>query len=591
MARSDFLQAYARFQKALTDYNNLIAQIEDRADLLRIQFSVAATDMSILYQNARTQQHLNDVISAAKAKELSLADDAKHLSLAADALADALPKVVGLATDWSGPLRGAIKAAALAEIQNLDSQIEDTNATEVAAQQDKEIASLQEQIALTADKDLADLTADLQQLQELIRQEASSRLELFAQAEAMQQMVGRYEAALASGERLLEDRLRFRQQTAAQVQQYRYKDMAFRIFRNDALQKYRAQFDLAAMYVYLAARAYDYETDFQENDPVNHPGAEFMTSIIGSQALGIIQNGNPQLAPTTGDGGLADPLAKLIGNWQVLKSQLGFNNPLNEITPFSLRYELFRIQKSSAGSKTWQATLSRCVVPNLLDLPEYKRFCRPLPNALPVEPAIVIPFATSINLGYNLFGWPSAPGDHTYPSTYFATKIRSVGVWFANYNNSALVSTPQVYLIPVGEDVMRSPSSTDIRSWRILDQALPAPNPFSSTALNDPGWFPESPGIELGGTIGEPLIYAELPAYTDAGGFSSSQVTSSSRLIGRSVWNTRWLLIIPAAELLNDRNEALQRFINGTLLPDGTRAGNGVTDIEIYFQTYAYSGN
>ena len=37
--------------------------------------------------------------------------------------------------------------------------------------------------------------------------------------------------------------------------------MAFRIFRNDALQKYRAQFDLAARYVYLAAKAYDYETN------------------------------------------------------------------------------------------------------------------------------------------------------------------------------------------------------------------------------------------------------------------------------------------------------------------------------------------
>ena len=36
---------------------------------------------------------------------------------------------------------------------------------------------------------------------------------------------------------ILEERLRFRKQTAAQVQDYRYTDMTFRVFRNDALQK------------------------------------------------------------------------------------------------------------------------------------------------------------------------------------------------------------------------------------------------------------------------------------------------------------------------------------------------------------------
>ena len=54
---------------------------------------------------------------------------------------------------------------------------------------------------------------------------------------------------------------RFRQRPPPRRQDYRYQDMAFRIFRNDALQKYRAQFDLAARYAYLAATAYDYETN------------------------------------------------------------------------------------------------------------------------------------------------------------------------------------------------------------------------------------------------------------------------------------------------------------------------------------------
>ena len=56
-------------------------------------------------------------------------------------------------------------------------------------------------------------------------------------------------------------------------------------------------------------------------------------------------------------------------------------------------------------------------------------------------------------------------------------------------------------------------------------------------------------------------------------------MVSDSRLIGRSVWNTRWLLIIPAGTLHSDRQRALDTFING------------VSDIKVFFQTYAYSGN
>ena len=46
----------------------------------------------------------------------------------------------------------------------------------------------------------------------------------------MQQASEAYGSTLAQGQRLLEDRLRFRQQTASLVQSARYKDMAFRIF-------------------------------------------------------------------------------------------------------------------------------------------------------------------------------------------------------------------------------------------------------------------------------------------------------------------------------------------------------------------------
>ena len=69
----------------------------------------------------------------------------------------------------------------------------------------------------------------------------------------------------------------------------------------------------------------------------------------------------------------------------------------------------------------------------------------------------------------------------------------------------------------------------------------------------------------------------------------ASETINNSRLVGRSVWNSRWLLIIPGGTLNADRDEGLQRLINGELR-DGERTGNGITDILIFFQTYAFAG-
>src|SRR5207245_8841022 len=127
-------------------------------------------------------------------------------------------------------------------------------------------------------------------------------------------------------------------------------------------------------------------------------------------------DGQPQLGSGSGDPGLADSLAQMNTDWQTLKTQLGFNNPETQTAKFSLRSELFRIQAGSAGSKVWRDTLSRNVVANLLDIPEFKRFCVPFQPQQPVEPAIVIPFSTSITFGKNFFGWPSCGVDTDYAS-------------------------------------------------------------------------------------------------------------------------------------------------------------------------------
>ena len=50
------------------------------------------------------------------------------------------------------------------------------------------------------------------------------------------------------------------------------------------------------------------------------------------------------------------------------------------------------------------------------------------------------------------------------------------------------------------------------------------------------------------------------------------------RLIGRSVWNTSWVLIIPGLNLNSDSERGLERFIES------------VSDIKLSLFTYGQSG-
>jgi hypothetical protein len=287
--------------------------------------------------------------------------------------------------------------------------------------------------------------------------------------------------------------------------------------------------------------------------------------------------------------GLADPLARLNQNFAVLKGQLGFNNPQTETGKFSLRYGLFRQQPGVTNAlpingvftNDWQTELQNHVVPDLWQIPEFRRYCRPFaPESGGPQPGLVIRFGTTITYGLNFFGWPLSGGDSAYDSTLFATKVRSSGAWFAGYDKSGLSVTPRVYLLPVGMDVLRSPtgSTLETRQWRVVDQALPVPFPLGASTIAQASYIPINDS--LSGTLEDIRRLSSFPAYVDQGSsIDPNQVTTDSRLIGRSVWNTEWMLIIPGGTLLNDPNQGLDAFIHS------------VSDIKIFFHTYSYSGN
>ena len=551
LARSEVLQAKTRFDRALEEYDILVSQIEDNAELLRAQYNLNASNVWVWNDQLAQVTSLDSDIRTYRRRQMESQKDARMATIFANATAEALPTVLGwTAADFTSVGRSAIMTIG-AVLSESSTKYADAEALrELGSQLAKEELQLNTSIRLEVLRQELPILQQTKQLEQLVRQEPALRLEAFTVFETLQQAAGRYLAALARGERLLDDRLRFRQQTAARIQEYRYKDMAFRIFRNDALQKYRAQFDLAALYVYLAAKAYDYETCLLDGDR-RGPGKDFMTEIVRSRCLGLILGGQPQTGSGGGDGGLADPMARMSFNWAlVLKSQLGFNNPQAETGRFSLRYELFRLLPGATNEAAWRTALRSHVVTNLLDLPDFRRYCIPFYPQLAVEPGIVIPFSTTINFGENLFGWPAGGGDNSYDSTHFATKIHSVGVWFANYNNlsGGMVNTPRVYLIPVGVDLMRSPTDYlgAVREWKVLDQTIPVPFPLSLDYLLDPNWIPIQDA--LFDEFGAIRKYASFRAYHDSGIFDAAETIANTRLVGRSVWNSRWLPDYPGGD-------------------------------------------
>jgi len=226
-------------------------------------------------------------------------------------------------------------------------------------------------------------------------------------------------------------------------------------------------------------------------------------------------------------------------------------------------------------------------------LPEFRRYARPpQPESAGELPALVFRFPTTVTFGLNFFHWPLGPGDSTYDPTRFATRVRSVGTWFRDYAGLPLTETPRIYLFPTGADVLRSPSYDDFttRDWQVVDQVLPVPFPIGSQELQNANWLPLAD--TLSDAFNEIRRYSQFRAHHFSEPFDPTQVTADSRLIGRSVWNREWMLIIPGGSLLADPEEGLDTFIDGALLPGSDeRDGEGVSDIRVFFTTYSYSGN
>ncbi len=409
--------------------------------------------------------------------------------------------------------------------------------------------------------------------------EAAARLTTATQA---------FSALRAEAETLREQRELARQQAVNAVTRLRYNDMFFRQVRNEALVRYDKAFETAQRYVYLAAQAYGYETASSMD--------ALRAKIVGARLLGAFDaTGEPIASGAGEDGGLAGILAQMKADWLAVKGLLGINNPQPEVTWFSLRQGLLRIPLDASGDQAWQDALERWVVEDVRSHAWYRRYCQPMGGTdAMAEPALVIPFASVIEHAQNFFGLGQMVGDSAYSPTHYATRIHGAGVYLKGYDevNSALAATPAVYLMPLGKDYFRLPGggAQDVVSCNVVDQVVPLPYSVADSAGALQLYDGYTGGVDRGLRIRRYPSFraaygAEAPARTDG------SALSSTRLVGRSVWNDRWALIIPFGAMNAERDLARAAFIHGyDSNNDGKYEVGGVKDILIGLRTYSHMG-
>jgi hypothetical protein len=602
-AMYDFVESYYSFLKAQNDLEKKQVELDNEYTIFQIDAGIGIRDLQTTASVAHIQ-YIKETVKAAMEVAYEMANIwADGAEMTGEGVAADIPNIIaGVFPAVEENVSGAIKVASVKvwTIARMIALGAKTASEGTIAGEEKKILDLERQISMATE--LGELQKSAIQLLEDAKDQYALIRELHARLTSMDAALERVLSLESEGERTLANRAMSRNRIAQRLEGARYVDMLYRTFRTETLANYAGLFDIAARYAWQAAMAYDYETGLLDPRSGNSAAARFLSGIVRARTLGRIADGLPLTAPAEGDGGLADALARLKADWDAVKPRYGLNNPDSATTRFSLRKELFRISPAAASDTAWADALSACRVDDLNAVDAYRRYCVPYGGASTnAEPGLVIPFAGSIVARCNFFGKPAGGGDNFYDPTWLSTRIRAVGVWFGGYNatfntnnaaGAGLVNTPNVYLVPAGTDTIVTGTDrtrTSLRTWTVLDQVLPLPVDIGQTDTASGTFLPLRDS--LAGTSAERRRHSAFRAHHDAGNFTEAELCTNARLVGRSVWNTDWVLIIPGSSLLSDPAEGLDRFIHGALQPDSTRDGHGITDIRLYFKTYSYSGD
>lgn len=586
-ALGDYIRAWINLRGAVANQTELSQELEARLQRLRDHNAYSASYGAIGDSLSAQKQAVDLLQELADSVVAALDEEKQATSEVAESSSDATPKslIAGLADggDLSFPARIGIGVSKIAAFLGFTSAQGIANLSSYAA--GKASTILDDQISANEDAFNAAEYQSQTALETtvLLSRVNAGRDSIYAAAVAFRQAWQNYTTLVSRGNQLQSDLVTFRAANAARVQEARYADVIFRVFRNEDLEDYTTAFDQAVRYAYAAARVYDYETGLLDPNVVSGHDNDFIGEVMTARQLGDMVNGQP-VPGSSSSSSLASVLDHMRANWSTLKGRFGINNPTLETHVISLRQELFRIGNSTnaaaqeANDNAWQNQLYNCKIADIRQLAEFKNFCQLYSPMAANEPAIVIPFSTEISAGKNVFGLPLAGGDTVFDPAHFTTKIRGATVTFTGYKDNAgtiLAKTPRVYLVPVGIDRQRTPISggTEIRDWHVVDQVWPIPFPSASGNVTLP--------LQSLGTDNLHVIrrFAPMRAYDENDLNGIAKIPYDSRLIGRSVWNTRWVLIIPASSLSSSTTTALDTFIES------------IGDIKLLLATYSYSGN
>lgn len=572
-------QIQARIKTTLADQQSLQAKIQAEVDLLESIYNIRAQQINTYDSMKSNFQTLSALLATSRAVSNGLLLAGEDIYRWAGIVQKAAPTAAGFSNDIGTIPRIGISVTYSGLTASLLAASVIADAAEFGFESAVEQAAFNARIDVKKGEFPLDIQKQLTVIEKLINDEIKFRYNLVELRQELANAHGQYESLVAEAFRIMAERLDFRKDVASRTTNERYRDMTYRVFRNDALQKYRASFDLAAKYTYLAAKAFDYETGLLSDD-ANGIDQSFYEGIIKERALGQYSDSGE---PVAGVHGLSTPLAKMSVAFGAAESAFGALDPLGQEFNFSLREEGFRVVDGDSGKDRWHELLQNARVDDLWQVPEFAKYCVP-PGVGPSDgplPGIVLRFGTTIHLDKNLFGWDKGSVDSTYSPSYSATKFYRVGLEFEDYP-AGLVNTPYGYLVPVGTDILRSPTDiTKLRSYQVFDQSIPVPTDLTTgdTSYQQEGWIPNNDGVLT--RWDKRRRHSELPINISSG----SGISTSGRLVGRSAWNTEWILIIPGNSLWVDGQTGLDTLIAG----DATDPLNeGITDIRLIFDTYSF---
>ena len=264
-AMSEVVQAHAELQLAADDLKGAFEGLDDAKNLLAAN---QLTNKEIKDKNRdlliadQVLESVSAVTEIAQIINNGIKEQAKDYTTA---LAEALPKflIAGLSNggDFTAPGRSAIMTAQGAvSTGSLTFEIVIVSALKALETAISTTRRWTEFDYIAGKEKIMSQRGEVDGISSAIGDAQAKLWTLNAHLRKLEDARDRYRALVAKGDRILLERTNFRKRSAAIVQGFRTRDAAFRIFRNEKLERYKTLYDLAAQYTYLAAKSYDYET-------------------------------------------------------------------------------------------------------------------------------------------------------------------------------------------------------------------------------------------------------------------------------------------------------------------------------------------